>query len=153
MQRRLGAIVAAIGMVLTIIVNLQELEELMGWPIAYWNVVFMVLVLIGFLAVYFSIEEIRKEIEEKVYQQVKKDIEGVKTGEAIKGSLDSVSLSDRYLIIALSISMGINHKHGGDLVGLLADRASGVPLNELMTRECSVCGIPRNKKSKRWVAQ
>jgi hypothetical protein len=150
MQRRLGAIVAAIGMVLTIIVNLLKLEELLGWPITYWNVVFMVLVLVGFLAVYFSIEEIKKEITEKVYQQMRKDIEVLKASEPLKGSLDSVSLADKYFIISLSIGMSINHVHGGDLQGLLADRASGVPLNELMTRECSICGIPRNKKSDKW---
>lgn len=151
MQRQLGATVAAIGMILSIMVNLLRLEEILGWPIASWNVVFMGLVLIGFLVVYFSIEGIRKEIEEKVYQQVRKDVERVVTGKSIRGSLDSVSLSDRHFIIGLSVRMGINHKHGGDLQGLLADRASGVPLNELMTRECSICGIPRNRKSNRSV--
>ena len=150
MQRRLGAIAAAIGMVLTIIVNLLKLEELLGWPIAYWNVIFMVLVLIGFLAVYFSIEEIRKEIEGKVYGQVRKDIEALNLegNEAIKGRIDDVSSGDANLIVLMDIEMGWKHGHG-DLTGLFADRASGVPLNELMIRDCSQCGIPRNKKSRK----
>lgn len=63
------------------------------------------------------------------------------------GRLENISEGDAYLIIAMGIELG--SKHGwNDLTGLLADRASGVPLNKLKTNPCSQCGIPRNKKGR-----
>jgi hypothetical protein len=64
-----------------------------------------------------------------------------------KGSLDTVTSQDRMLITSMAMDMILKHGHM-DLTGLLADRASGIPLNELMTRNCSDCGIARNRKGK-----
>jgi hypothetical protein len=141
-------ILEAINTVIAIIVNVQRLE-LPGLPLGYSNYVFIGLFFLGFLAIYVNSEKMKRDIQDKVYEQVKKDIEVLKPIEPLKGSLDSISSADRWFIVSLSIEMGLRHVHGGDLQGLLADRASGIPLNELMARNCSVCGIPRNNQSKK----
>ena len=65
----------------------------------------------------------------------------------LEGKLENISEGDAYLIIAMAIEL--ESKHGwNDLTGLLADRASGVPLNKLKANPCSQCGIPRNKKGR-----
>jgi len=67
-----------------------------------------------------------------------------------EGSIDTVTLQDRRFIrLELSVPMQWRHGHM-DTEGLLADRASGVPLNELLARNCSRCGVPRNKKGRRY---
>ena len=65
-----------------------------------------------------------------------------------EGSVERVSEKDRILIKRMASLMDTNHGHK-DVVGLLADRASGIPLNELMERKCSVCGKLRKKKFKK----
>jgi hypothetical protein len=69
--------------------------------------------------------------------------------ESQQGSMDTVSSEDRRFIVSLCMDMIIQHGHM-DLNGLLADRASGTSLNQLMAKECSVCGIVRNIRSNRW---
>lgn len=62
------------------------------------------------------------------------------------GSIDSITQRDMLFIISqLSIPMKWRHGHS-DTEGLIADRASSVPLNELMARNCSQCSLPRNQK-------
>jgi hypothetical protein len=63
------------------------------------------------------------------------------------GKLENISQGDALWIVARNIEMQARHGHD-DLLELFADRASGVPLNELMTRPCSQCGIPRNQRGK-----
>ena len=58
-----------------------------------------------------------------------------------------MSEKDRVLIKGMISLMKTKHGHS-DMIGLFADRASGVPLNELLKQECIKCGTPRNKKSK-----
>jgi len=65
----------------------------------------------------------------------------------ITGKLEDVSPVESEFILAKSIELDAVHGHN-DLLGLFADRASGVPLNELSTRPCSQCGIPRNQRGK-----
>jgi hypothetical protein len=76
----------------------------------------------------------------------KKDLTGTLERPIIAGRLDDVSQADSEFILAKSIELEAIHGHN-DLLGLFADRASGVPLNELSTRPCTHCGIPRNQKS------
>ena len=64
-----------------------------------------------------------------------------------EGSLDTVTSQDRRLIMSMAMDMLLKHGHM-DLTGLLADGASGIHLNELMARNCSECGIPRNRRGK-----
>jgi hypothetical protein len=63
------------------------------------------------------------------------------------GKLEDISRGDALWIMGKSILMQNSHGHD-DFWGLTADRASNVPLNELMARPCSQCGIPRNQRSK-----
>lgn len=63
------------------------------------------------------------------------------------GSLSNVSSSDKNLIMAWSIRMLTEHGHE-DAYQMLADRASGIPLNRIMYQSCSRCQQPRNIKSK-----
>jgi hypothetical protein len=141
-------ILEAINAIIAIIVNIEHLE-LAGLGVVYLNYIFIGLFVAGFLLLYINSEKVKKEIEHKVYAQVRKDIEalGLKGNEVLKGRIDDVSSGDRDLIVLMDIEMGWKHGHG-DLTGLFADRASGVPLNELMARNCNQCGMPRNEKSK-----
>jgi hypothetical protein len=63
------------------------------------------------------------------------------------GRVEDISQGDIDVIQLMSIELEGRHGYN-DFTGLLADRASGVPLNELKTRPCSQCGIPRNQKGK-----
>jgi hypothetical protein len=63
------------------------------------------------------------------------------------GRLEDVSQEDALWIVTKGIEMEASHGYN-DVMGLFADRASGVPLNKLMTNPCSRCGIPRNQKGK-----
>jgi len=75
----------------------------------------------------------------------REDITGTLEQLRIAGRLEDISQGDALWIVARSIEMQTFHGHD-DLLELLADRASGIPLNELMTKPCSRCGISRNKK-------
>lgn len=142
-------ILEAINAVIAIIFNIEQLD-LAGQRIVYLNYVFIGLFVAGLLALYINSEKVKKEIGQNVYEQVRKDIEvlGMKGKETLKGRMDDISPGDADLIVLMDIEMGWKHGHD-DVTGLFADRASGVPLNELMGRNCSQCGMPRNKKSKR----
>jgi hypothetical protein len=61
------------------------------------------------------------------------------------GRLEDVSQQDALWIVARGIEMQVSHGYN-DIMGLFADRAHSIPLNELMTRPCSQCGIPRNQR-------
>jgi hypothetical protein len=65
----------------------------------------------------------------------------------IDGGTENISPEDANLILAMSIELDSIHGYN-DLTGLFADRASGIPLNELKTRPCSQCGVPRNQRGK-----
>jgi hypothetical protein len=89
----------------------------------------------------------QEENDKQRQESVRQETTSIKPQE---GSLDTVTSEDRRLIMSMAMDMLLTHGHM-DLTGLLADRASGVPLNELMTRNCSEsgCGIPRNQRVKR----
>ena len=91
----------------------------------------------------------KAELHNSLLSELRREGKSVETVARLKGSLDDVPAQDKLLIQAMAIDMTIAHGHL-DLDGLLADRASGIPLNELKQRPCSVCGIPRDRKSNRW---
>ncbi|HUX49021.1 MAG TPA: hypothetical protein VMV76_07720 [Dehalococcoidia bacterium] len=64
------------------------------------------------------------------------------------GSIESITRGDMSFIVSqLATPMSWNHGHW-DIEGLISDRASGIPLNELMGRPCSRCGVARNQKGR-----
>ena len=88
------------------------------------------------------------------YEQIKKTvIADIQSGNIkIKGvmpyRLEDLSKKDVAFIKVLSEQMEAEIGHGhGDILGLLADRASGVPINELINSNCSICKKPRNQSS------
>jgi hypothetical protein len=87
----------------------------------------------------------------KIEVQLAALAEGIRPGlsEKLKatGRLEDISQGDALWIMGKAILMQSRHGHD-DFWGLTADRASGVPLNELMVKDCSECGIPRNQRSK-----
>lgn len=109
------------------------------------------------LAVVLTYHDIRKQYSVLVNnipvldtEAISKEIEKiVKDTKPQEGSLDTVTDQDKLLIAQMAHRMIRSHGHA-DLVGLLADRASGVPLNKLMTKDCHECKTPtpRNKQSK-----
>jgi hypothetical protein len=62
--------------------------------------------------------------------------------------LREVTPQDKKAIELMDIRMTGTHGHM-DLTGLLSDRASGIPLNDLIEKPCSKCGVQRNKRGKR----
>lgn len=67
--------------------------------------------------------------------------------EQVRGRLENISPLEADWIIAKSLEMTWRHGHE-DFFQLLAEIADNAPLSELMTKPCSRCGIPRNRKSK-----
>ena len=64
------------------------------------------------------------------------------------GSIESVTIGDMGFVVSqLGIPMSWNHGHR-DIEGMIADRASGIPLNELTGRPCSHCGVARNQRGR-----
>jgi hypothetical protein len=91
----------------------------------------------------------REGLRDSILSELRREGKSVKTITRLKGSLDDVPSQDKLLIQAMAMDMAIVHGHL-DLDGLLADRASGIPLNELKRQPCSVCGVPRDRKSHKW---
>lgn len=54
---------------------------------------------------------------------------------------------DKEAILTLSSQMIDIHKHGHmDDVGIKTDYCDGIDINEIIKRDCSICGIPRNQR-------
>jgi hypothetical protein len=87
-----------------------------------------------------DIEILRREYTETIKPEILKKLKAT-------GRLEDVSQEDSLWIVARGIEMQASHGYN-DVMGLFADRASGVPLNELMTKPCSDCGVPRNQRGK-----
>jgi len=107
-------------------------------------------VVITLLGVILVIRAYHGKVREKFEINTEVDKENlIATLKGLKntGRLEDVSPADVDLILLMSIELAGKHGHN-DLTGLLADRASGVPLNELKIKPCSQCGIPRNQNSK-----
>ena len=111
------------------------IPPIVGWPII------AILVLATFTLVDMGIRKKAKDNDEQRREQTEQKL----AIEIQQGSLDTVSSQDRKFITAISWGMVMKHGHF-DVNGLLADRASGIPLNELMSRNCSLCHCPRDKK-------
>jgi hypothetical protein len=92
--------------------------------------------------------ETSRKIQDTLSTQIKEELEPLKASiklQVQEGNIESVSAQDKRFITSLTLGMTLRHGHL-DLKGLLADRASGIALNKLMSRECSKCGLPRNRK-------
>jgi len=146
-------VLEAINATAGILVNLTALQNnaVLGIPIAYWNSVFFGLFFFGFSFLYWNENKIKVELRNSILNEIRGEIRESVTSvvEKPEGTLDGVTSQDRLLIQAMAIDMAIGHGYL-DFVGLLADRASGISLNELMSRPCSVCGISRDTRSNKW---
>jgi len=144
-MQKVVLVLEGINAVTGIWVNISSLQNanLLGWPIQVWNIIFFVVFFVGFGALYWSSRNIEKHLYDKIMSDIGNSLQ-YKT--SLQGTIDSVTSQDRIFIIMLTKNMAFQHGHL-DFEGLFADRASGVPLNDLMLRNCSKCGKPRNKKS------
>jgi hypothetical protein len=126
-SEKYGIAIALIGTAMAVIQGMTgAIPPLLGWPIVAGCVVAAVALI-------------------SRGRRWRQEVAGVKS--QIAGKLEDISPQDANLILIMSIELDSRHGHN-DITGLLADRASGVPLNELKTRPCSQCGIPRNQRSK-----
>lgn len=141
-------ILEGINALMGIVANTFELSgsQLLGMGTIYWNIIAYILFFAGFVVILFNNEKIKREIQDKIYEQIKKDFAGIKNPTKLQdGSLESVSQQDRLLISSFVIEMTTQHGHT-DWQGLFADRASGIALNKLMFENCHKCGKPRNQQ-------
>jgi len=139
--------------------TLLDVLQMMGitMPPIVLNIAIIVLIVLGVVGFVMVILGIREWARKTREQKQTIEILSQEYTEAIKpkilkklkatGELDDVSLADSNWIVVKGIEMIAFHGYN-DFMGLFADRASGVPLNELMTRPCSYCGIPRNQRGK-----
>ncbi len=141
-MRKAIFVLEAINAMLGLIANIQNLE-LFGLTVSTWNIIVFSIFVAGFLALFWSDKDLERRIYNKVIAHVGKNLD---IEEPQIGSLDTVTQQDRALIMSWAMQMIYEHGHM-DVEGLLADRASGIPLNKLMLRNCSKCGKPRNQKS------
>lgn len=141
--------------------NLPTVQDyIYWWDWKIWIIIALIIAIIGTVegAYRYSkhIQSIssnlnQTNIQELVRVELEKMAEDNKKNTVVEGSLENVTLADKSWIMSWSITE-MNFKHGhNDILGMLADRASGVPLNELPNRPCKVCadGTLRNQKSKR----
>jgi len=101
----------------------------------------------GGLIVYGLIKEASKEKLQVTEVITKENLTAILEKLKGRGRLEDISPVEADLILAMSIELESTHGYN-DITGLLADRASDVPLNELKARPCSHCGIPRNQRGK-----
>jgi hypothetical protein len=131
-SEKYGIAIALIGMALAVTQGMTGvIPPLLGWPIVAGC-------LVAATALIIRGKRDRQEIGSQETANIKS---------RITGSLEGVSPEDANLIVAMGIEMEVMHGYN-DITGLFADRASGIPLNELKTRPCSQCGIPRNQRGK-----
>jgi hypothetical protein len=143
----------------TILDKLLELLQMKGVvlpPTLLDVAIYILIILLGFglwMMVWGIIEWVRKTHQQKQtiellrqerIETIKPDLLGKLVSD---GRLENISQGDVDLILLMSIEVESRHGYN-DLTGLLADRANGVPLNELKARPCSQCGIPRNQRGK-----
>jgi hypothetical protein len=146
-MRKVGYILGAINSVIGIIVGIHYFSnnatDILGFPIGGWLLAIYVIFAIIIISLVLTDKSYKNEIQENVSSEVAKQINDINK---LSGTLESVSPEDRNFIYHYNMEMRFQHGHS-DPYGLAADRASGVPLNELMSKNCSRCGEPRNKKS------
>lgn len=131
-SEKYGIAIALIGMAMAVIQSMTGvIPPLLGWPIVAGC-------LIAATALIVRGKRGRQELSSQETASIKS---------IIAGGLEGISPEAANLILAMSIEIDVVHGYN-DLTGLFADRASGVPLNELKTRPCSQCGIPRNQRGK-----
>jgi len=145
-MKRTALALEIIGLVIEIVTNMMS-QGLLGLSKSDWNAIVFLILIGGFALLFWDSNSSEKHIKEMVVKEVKKIQDDFNPKE---GTIESVTSEDREHIFRLLGDMIIIHGHG-DLTGLMADRASTVPLNELMLRNCSRCGEPRNKKSNKLI--
>jgi hypothetical protein len=134
----------AVGLLAIAVGVLQGMYPVIS-PIIGW----LIVAALGIAAFVLCAIGIRKEESERSEKQNREvgQTQERRVIEPQKGSLNNVTLQDRELIQSWALDMLFKHGHE-DFKGLLADRASGIPLNELMSKNCSECESPRGQKSK-----
>ena len=129
-SEKYGVAIALIGVAMAVIQSMTgAIPALLGWPIVAGC-------LIAATALIVRGKRGRQELNSQETASIRSKI---------AGGLEGIPPKDANLILAMSIEIDVVHGYN-DLTGLLADRASGVPLNELKTRPCSQCGVPRNQR-------
>jgi hypothetical protein len=129
-SEKYGIAIALVGMAMAVIQGMTGvIPPLLGWPIVAGC-------LIAATALIVRGKRGRQELSSQETASIKSKI---------TGRLEDVSPVESEFILAMSIELESIHGWN-DLTGLFADRASGIPLNELKTRPCSQCGVPRNQR-------
>lgn len=145
-MKRFALVLEIIGLVIEIVTNMMS-QALFGLSKSDWNVIVFLILICGFALLFWDDNNLEKRISAKLSEKVREIQETMKPKD---GTLESVTPKDWDIIKRWSMEMIHNHGHD-DNKGLLADRASGVDLNELMSKNCSRCGKPRNKKSNKLI--
>jgi hypothetical protein len=138
----IGLAIAFVGIALAVLQMMYPIMPyVIGWPLVG------VCAVATFICLDIGIR--KKEYGNIIGSKVTHGLEGNITHAvtvAQKGSVETVSDADKRFIVSLCRDMVLQHGHI-DPNGLLADRASGIPLNELMSRKCSQCETARNIRS------
>jgi len=137
-------ILEGINAMLGIIVSINALNkatEIIGVPIGYWLFGIYIIFALGMLLLFLSDKKFGKKLYDEIYPKMKGDI-----ARQQKGTIASITEKDRNFIHDLGNLMFKLHGHE-DYHAILAEKASGVQLNELMYKNCSKCLFPRNQKS------
>jgi len=141
-MKRTALVLEIIASLIGIITNMRSMGFL-GLSLPTCNAIVFFALIVGFALLFWDDNNLEKRISSKVDEKI---TEIIKTMKPKDGTLESITPQDWEIIRKWSLEMILNHGHD-DNKGLLADRASGVLLNELMLKNCSKCGEPRNTKS------
>jgi hypothetical protein len=141
-MKKFALVIEIIASLIGIYLNMEN-QGIFGLSMSVWNTIVFITLIIGFALLFWDDNNLEKRISTKVEEKVREIQETMKPKE---GTIESITPQDHEIIRKWSMEMILNHGHD-DNKGLLADRASGIRLNELMFRNCSLCGDPRNKQS------
>ena len=139
-MKRFALVLEIIASIIGIVTNIRSIG-LFGLSLSTCNVIVFLGFILGFALLFWDDNNLEKRISTKVEDKVREI-----TMKPKEGTLESITPQDWEIIRKWSMEMILNHGHD-DNKGMLADRASGILLNELMLRNCLKCGEPRNVKS------
>lgn len=133
MKKRIGWIVVVLGTVIGVVSNINDAYQFVnaGLPTQVYTAVGFVLVLIGFIAV-------------MTYKEDNKVI--VNGNRTVSSPSPKKSFTLNEVMALGNLKSQMQKVHGkSDDVGIDTDYRNNVDINDILKRDCTECGMPRNE--------
>ncbi len=136
MKKRLGYVIMVVGGLISIGFNVYAAFELaqVGFPTPIWTAIGLFLFFVGVFAV------LHYQSNEKE-QVTSSNISGITLRPKSR-------LGGNGLAVTINLKSQMHRIHGhDDIWGIQSDYLNGIDTNEILKRNCTVCGKPRNQSS------